>query len=105
MRIRFVFSDADMVLNVAAGEPGSEVLRWSFSGDVDWKPKLELEMDSAVANGYLQERESLAVAIARGKVKCRGEAKIALLYLPTLRLITAPYRRVVAEGYPRLALD
>ena len=43
-------------------------------------------MDSATANGYLQGRESLAVAIARGQVRCSGDLKTALVYLPALRL-------------------
>ena len=80
-------------------------LRWAFSDEIEWTPKLELEMDSEVANGYLQERESLAVAIARGRVKTSGDAKAALLYIPALRLLARPYRRVVTDEHPQLALD
>ena len=105
MRVRLACSDAGVVLNVCAGDDAREPLRWAFSDHVDWVPKLELEMDWRVANGYLQERESIAVAIARGRVRTRGEAKTALVYLPALRLIARPYRRVVADGFPRLALD
>jgi hypothetical protein len=61
-------------------------------------------MDSATANAYLQGKESLAVAIARGKVRCSGESRVALLYLPALRLVVEPYRRLVRERYPHLAL-
>ena len=57
-------------------------------------------MDSDVANRYLQGRESLAIAIARGQVAVRGDSRIALLYLPALRLICEPYRRVVETEYP-----
>jgi hypothetical protein len=105
MRIRLHCPDTGLVLNVCAGDDAREPLRWAFSDDVDWQPRLELEMDSAVANGYLQERESLAVAIARGKVKTTGEAKAALLYIPALRLLSRPYRRVVADAFPRLAVE
>jgi hypothetical protein len=104
MKVRFSFPDVGMVLNVCAGER-QETLEWAFSDDVDWEPKLELEMDSSVANNYLQERESIAVAIARGKVRSRGDAKTAIVYLPALRLLARPYRRVVSKDYPRLALD
>ena len=48
-------------------------------------------MTAEVANRYLQGRESLAIAIARGQVGCRGVAD-ALLYLPAARLICEPYR-------------
>jgi hypothetical protein len=60
-------------------------------------------MNSEVANRYLQGRESLAIAIARGEVRCEGESSAALLYLPATRLIAEPYRRVVEAEYPRLA--
>ena len=43
-------------------------------------------MSAEVANRYLQGRESLAIAIARGQVRCRGESRAALAYLPAARL-------------------
>ena len=61
-------------------------------------------MDSEVANRYLQGKESLAIAIARRRVRCRGESKVALLYVPAMRLLCEPYRRVVAAEYPHLAI-
>lgn len=103
VRVRFAFKDIGLVLNLAAGGRGDGRLRWSFSDDVDWAPRLELEMDSEVANRYLQGRESLAVAIARGRVRCRGESRVALLYLPAIRLVCEPYRRVLAAEFPHLA--
>jgi len=105
MRIRLHCPDVGLVLNVCARDDARDPLRWEFSDEVDWSPKLELEMDSEVANGYLQDRESLAVAIARGRVKTSGDAKAALLYIPALRLIARPYRRVVTDEHPLLALD
>jgi hypothetical protein len=105
MRLRLHCPDTGLVLNVCAGDDASEPLRWAFSDEIEWTPKLELEMDSEVANGYLQERESLAVAIARGRVKTSGDAKAALLYIPALRLLARPYRRVVTDEHPQLALD
>ena len=35
-------------------------------------------MSAAVANRYLQGAQSLAIAIARGQVRCRGESRVAL---------------------------
>ncbi len=104
IRVRLRCPDLDMTLNVAATDEAGHHLRWAFSDDVAWKPKLELEMASEVANRYLQGKESLAVAIARGRVKVRGESRIALLYVPLMRLVCDPYRRVVADDYPHLAV-
>jgi hypothetical protein len=102
LRMRFEFSDAQMVLNLAAST-GARHIRWAFSDDVDWEPKLALTMSSAVANRYLQGRESLAIAIARGQVHFEGESRVAVLYLPATRLLCEPYRQVVSASYPALA--
>ena len=104
IRVRLRCPDLDMTLNVAATDEAGHHLRWAFSDDVAWTPKLELEMASEVANRYLQGKESLAVAIARGRVKVRGESRVALLYVPLMRLVCDPYRRVVAADYPHLAI-
>lgn len=105
LRMQFHFPDLNLVLSVAASEEGRHHLRWEFSERVDWKPRLNLTMDSKVANAYLQGKESLAIAIARGRVRCSGEARSALLYVPALRLVVEPYRRLVHDEYPHLALD
>lgn len=103
LRVRFEFPDIDLVLNMAAPEGEDQGLSWSFSDDVPWTAKLTLEMDSDVANRYLQGEESLAIAIARRRVRCRGESRIALLYVPAIRLVCEPYRRVVTSEFPHLA--
>ena len=102
LRMRFDFSDLGMVLNVAASEEPSHHLRWEFSDAVDWEPKLNLRMDSRIANAYLQGKESLAIAIARGRVRFNGDTRCALLYVPALRLVVGPYRRLVRQEYPHL---
>ena len=102
LRMRFEFPDLDMALNVAAAD-GDRNLTWSFADDPGWSPKLTLRMSSDVANRYLQGRESLAIGIARGQVRCRGDSRSALVYLPAARLICEPYRRVVESEYPALA--
>jgi len=104
LRLRFEFPDCELMLNVAAAE-GDHNIIWSFGEQHGWTPKLELEMDSSVANRYLQGRESLAIAIARGQVRVRGESRVALLYLPAAHLLCEPYLRAVEAGYPGLALD
>jgi hypothetical protein len=102
LRVRFDFPDLGMVLNVAASEEPGHHLRWEFSDAVDWEPKLNLSMDSQIANAYLQGKESLAIAIARGRVRYNGETRCALRYVPALGLVVAPYRRLVRREYPHL---
>jgi hypothetical protein len=103
LSLRIELTDLALVLRVAASDEGDHHLRWSFT-DTGEPAKLDLRMDSATANAYLQGQESLAVAIARGKVRCSGESRVALLYVPALRLVVEPYRRLVREGYPHMAL-
>lgn len=100
LRMRFVFPDCRLSLTLAA-EAG-EGLRWAFDEDPEWSPEVELQMESTVANRYLQGRESLAIAIARGEAKFRGHSKLALLYLPATQLLAEPYRRVVKSDFPEL---
>jgi hypothetical protein len=101
LRIRFEFPDSGLALNIAAGGAGDQNLRWSFGG-ADWPPKLELKMDSETANRFLQGRESLAIAIARGRARAQGESGVALLALPATRLLCEPYREVVRSEFPSL---
>jgi hypothetical protein len=102
LRMRFDFTDLGLVLNVAASEEPAHHLRWEFSDSVDWEPKLNLRMDSRIANAYLQGKESLAIAIARGRIRFNGDTRCALLYVPALRLVVVPYRRLVRQQYPHL---
>ncbi len=103
LRIRLELTDLEMVIRVDASDEVDGRLRWSFEDDAT-PAKLDLRMDSATANAYLQGRQSLAVAIARGRVSCSGESTAALLYVPALRLVVEPYRRWVRELHPHLAL-
>ena len=102
MRMRFEFTDSGLVLNIAAGADEATNIRWTFA-EVDWPPKLELRMDTSTANRFLQGRESLAIAIARGRARCSGESGGALLGLPATRLLCEPYREVVRTEFPALA--
>jgi hypothetical protein len=104
LRMRFRFPDLGMVLNVAPSEDPDHHLRWAFSDAVDWEPRLDLTMDSQVANAYLQGRESLAIGIARGRVRAEGDTRCALLYVPALRLVVDSYRRQIRLRHPRLVI-
>jgi hypothetical protein len=102
LRMKFEFTDTGLVLNIAAGADEETNLHWSF-GEVDWRPKLELRMDTPTANRFLQGRESLAIAIAHGRARYRGETGSVLLGLPATRLLCEPYRDVVRSEFPALA--
>ena len=102
MRLRFELPDLGLALNLAAGEGGERqpalVLRRRSRLDPEARPA-----DAGRGRQrYLQGRESLAIAIARGEVRCEGEPRIALLYLPALRLLGDAYRRVVEAEFPAL---
>ncbi len=102
LSMRIEITDLDLVVRVAPGDGDSGHLAWNFS-DEGPAPKLDLQMDSATAHGYLLGDESLAIAIAKGRVCLRGESRFALLYLPIMRRISSPYRRLVGERFPHLA--
>lgn len=104
LSVRFEITDLGLVLNVAPSDDPDHHLRWGFADERSFDPKLELTMDSEVANVYLQGRESLAIAIARRRVRFGGDAGVALLYVPTLRLICEHYRRIVKASHPELAV-
>jgi hypothetical protein len=101
-RTRFEFTDMDLALNVASSEDPDRSIEWSFDPEPERKPKLILRMDSDVANRWLQGKESIAVAMARGRVRCEGESRSALFFLPTAQLLCEPYRRLVASKYTHL---
>jgi hypothetical protein len=100
LRLRFEFTDAGLGFNVAAGEGGRNIT-WSY-GDAPWPARLVLAMPVGVANRFLQGVESLAIAIAHGQVRCSGESRAALRYLPATRLLAGAYRRVVERDFPDL---
>ena len=60
---RFEFPDQDAVVNVTYDEEGGEHnLRWEWSDDVDWEPKVVMTMSSEVANRYFQGKENVPLA-------------------------------------------
>ena len=105
VRVRLAVPDLGLVLNVAPSEEAGHHLRWAFSDAGNWQPKLSLTMASEIANAYLQGKESLAIGIARGEVRCDCETRSALLYVPAIRLIVDRYRRLVRREHPHLLVD
>jgi hypothetical protein len=105
IRMRIEISDVASVLNVASVPTGSHHISWTFDDSPDWEPRLVMRLDSEIANRFLQGRESLAIAVARGRVKVEGDPRFTLLYVPALRLLVEPYRAAVREHSPDLVVD
>jgi hypothetical protein len=102
---RFDFSDLDMVVNIRAARAGEEGnLHWEWSDDVDWEPKVRMEMSSETANRYFQGKENVPIALARRRIKSGGDVKAALSLIPITKPIYARYREFLEDQYPHLAV-
>ena len=100
---RFEFTDVDLVVNIRAAAEGEDGnLHWEWSDDVDWKPKVKMQMSSKTANKYFQGKENVAVAIARRRIKTGGDVKAALSLIPITKPVYARYRALVEAEYPHL---
>jgi hypothetical protein len=100
---RFEFTDVDMVVNIraaAGGEDGN--LHWEWTDDVDWEPKVRMEMSSETANRYWQGKENVPIALARRRIKAGGDVKAALSLIPMTKPIYARYAALVEAEYPHL---
>jgi hypothetical protein len=102
---RFEFPDQDAVVNITYDEEGGEHnLRWEWSEDVDWEPKVVMTMSSEVANKYFQGKENVPLALARRRIKSSGDIKSALKLIPITKPVFAMYREMVERDYPHLVV-
>ena len=99
---RFEFTDYEMVVNIRPGGAGEPNLRWEWSDDVRWEPKVKMTMSSETANRYFQGKENVAIAIARRRIKAGGDVKAALAIIPITKPLYARYREMIASEYPHL---
>ena len=97
---RFEFPDLDLVVNVTAGD--QENLRWDWTDDVPWEPEVEMTMDSEIANRYFQGKENIAIALARRRIRSKGNTKKALALVPVTKPVFAQYREMIEADYPHL---
>jgi hypothetical protein len=104
LNIRIEVPDLGAVVAVRASEDPTKYIEWRFDRRGRPGPSLVLRMDSEVANAWLQGRESIPMAIARRRMRCSGNARDALRYLPVLKVISKSYRSVVRSDYPHLAI-
>lgn len=99
---RYEFPDLDLVVNVTAGDEAN--LRWEWSDDVPWEPEVEMTMDSEIANRYFQGKENIAIALARRRIRSKGNTKKALALIPVTKPVFARYREMVEQDYPHLVV-
>jgi hypothetical protein len=100
---RFEFEDVDLVMNVRAGQPAEDAnLYWEWTDEVDWSSRVRMTMSSETANRYFQDKEDIALAIARRRIKTGGDIRAALELIPITRPIYEHYRTLVADQYPHL---
>jgi hypothetical protein len=99
---RFEFPDVDLVVNVTAGDEKN--LHWEWSDDVPWEPEVEMTMDSEIANRYFQGKENIAIALARRRIKSKGNTKKALALIPVTKPVFAKYRTMIEADYPHLVV-
>lgn len=100
---RHAYEDLGLVVNIRAGRPDEQPnLVWEWSDDVDWQPRVEMTMDSDIANRYYQGKENIAVAIARRRIRTTGDVRAALTLIPLTKPVHARYRDIVAAEYPHL---
>jgi hypothetical protein len=103
--MRYEFEDVDLVVNIRAareGEAGN--LHWEWTDDVDWEPRVKMDMSSETANKYFQGKENVAMAIARRRIKSGGDVKAALALMPITKPVFARYRAMLEEEYPHLVV-
>ena len=101
---RFEIPDLDLVVNITyreAVEDGQH-LRWEWSDDVPWDPIVQMTMDSDVANRYFQGEENVAIALARRRIKSKGDLKKALAIIPITKPVFLRYREMIEAEYPHL---
>ena len=103
--MRYEFEDVDLVANIRAAREGEDGnLRWQWTDDVDWEPRVKMAMSSETANKYFQGKENVAMAIARRRIKSGGDVKAALALMPVTKPVFGQYRAMLEQEYPHLVV-
>jgi hypothetical protein len=103
--MRYEFEDLDLVVNIRAARADEDGnLRWEWTDDVDWEPRVKMAMSSETANKYFQGKENVALAIARRRIKSGGDVKAALALMPVTKPVFAQYRAMLEQEYPHLVV-
>jgi len=103
--MRYEFEDVDLVANIRAARPDEDGnLRWEWSDDVSWEPKVKLTMSSETANKYFQGKENVPLALARRRIKSGGDVKAALALMPITKPVFPQYRAMLEAEFPHLVV-
>ena len=102
---RFEFPDQEAVVNITYDDSGGEQnLRWEWSDDIAWEPKVAMTMSSEVANRYFQGKENVPLALAKRRIRSSGDVKSALKLIPITKPVFALYRKMLERDYPHLVV-
>src|SRR5919202_1802306 len=101
---RFEIPDLELVVNITYRDEveDGQHLRWEWTDDVAWEPDVQMTMNSDVANRYFQGKENVAIALARRRIKSKGDLKKALAIIPITKPVFARYREMIEADYPHL---
>jgi hypothetical protein len=100
---RFEFTDVGLVLHIRASEPGEDgCLIWAWGDEAGWAPRTRMTLTSEVANRCLLGEETVAMAMARRRIRAAGDVAAALALVPVIQPIFERYRAMVTEDYPHL---
>jgi hypothetical protein len=102
---RFEFPDLDLVMNVraATADEGRNIV-WTWIDDPDFEPKVTMTMSSETANRYFQGKENIALALARRRIKSKGDVRASLKLIPITEPVFAQYRAMVEAEFPHLVV-
>jgi SCP-2 sterol transfer family len=102
---RFEFTDLDLVINARAATPDEDSnLVWTWIDDPDFEAQVTMAMSSETANRYFQGKENIALAIARRRIKTKGDVKASLKLIPITQPIFAQYRAMLEAEFPHLVV-
>ena len=101
---RFELPDLDLVVNITYRDEVADghYLQWEWSDDVAWEAVVWMTMNSDVANRYFQGKENIAIALARGRIKSKGNVKRALALIPITKPLFGRYREMIEAEFPHL---
>ncbi|MGK2877875.1 MAG: hypothetical protein ACSLFF_04800 [Solirubrobacterales bacterium] len=102
--VEITYKDFDITVNIRAGEEGESNLVWVWSKRVKWDPTTRIEVNSDVANQFMQGKLQVARALALRKVKVRGSLTAGLRIVAISGPAFDHYRERVENDYPHLVV-
>lgn len=99
LTLQFQFSDPDATTTIVTSEG------LVIDGDVDQAPSATMIMAADVGNGYWQGKVSLPLAMARGRIRVKGNVQALLRLAPLSKALVPLYvARLKEDGRDDLLL-